>query len=74
MFGIGAPGSDAKVTKIFKRSGIGKIELESASAGDVVSIAGKSPVHRHIYTVFVMAFAVNSSLSVSDAESKQASV
>ena len=28
------------MTKIFKRSGVGKIELDSASAGDVVSIAG----------------------------------
>ena len=42
LSGSGAPGSDTKVTKIFKRSGIGKIELESASAGDVVSVAGKS--------------------------------
>ena len=38
----GAPGIDSKVTKIFKRSGVSKIELDSASAGDVVSIAGAS--------------------------------
>lgn len=36
----GSTGADSKVTKIFKRSGVGKVELDSASAGDVVSIAG----------------------------------
>ena len=36
----GSAGADSKVTKIFKRSGVGKVELDSASAGDVVSIAG----------------------------------
>jgi len=38
----GAPGADSKVTKIFKRSGVGKIELDSASAGDVISMTGAS--------------------------------
>ena len=28
------------MTKIFKRSGVGKIELDSASAGDVISMTG----------------------------------
>jgi len=36
----GAPGGDSKVTKIFKRSGVGKLELDSASAGDVISMTG----------------------------------
>lgn len=36
----GSAGADSKVTKIFKRSGVGKVELDSASAGDVVSLAG----------------------------------
>lgn len=36
----GSSGADSKVTKIFKRSGVGKVELDSASVGDVVSIAG----------------------------------
>lgn len=36
----GAPGGDSKVTKIFKRSGVGKVELDSASAGDVISMTG----------------------------------
>ena len=38
----GSAGADSKVTKIFKRSGVGKVELDSASAGDVVSLAGAS--------------------------------
>ncbi len=37
---VGAPGGDSKVTKIFKRSGVGKLELDSASAGDVISMTG----------------------------------
>ncbi|KAA6417376.1 MAG: elongation factor family [Trebouxia sp. A1-2] len=35
-----AGGGDSKVTKIFKRSGVGKLELDSASAGDVISMTG----------------------------------
>ncbi|CAL8470047.1 g9589 [Coccomyxa elongata] len=36
----GAPGEEGRLTKVWKRSGLGRLELEAASAGDIVSITG----------------------------------
>ena len=36
----GAPGEEGRLTKIWKRSGLGRLELDTAGAGDIVSITG----------------------------------
>lgn len=36
----GAPGEEGRLTKMWKRSGLGRLELAAVSAGDIVSVAG----------------------------------
>ncbi len=36
----GDPGEEGRLTKIWKRSGLGRLELEAAGAGDIVSVTG----------------------------------
>ena len=36
----GKAGEEAKLTKIWKRSGTGRIDLDTAGAGDIVSVTG----------------------------------
>ncbi|EIE25836.1 GTP-binding protein TypA [Coccomyxa subellipsoidea C-169] len=36
----GNPGEEGRLTKIWKRSGLGRLELEAAGAGDIVSVTG----------------------------------
>ncbi|KAK9916112.1 hypothetical protein WJX75_008777 [Coccomyxa subellipsoidea] len=36
----GAPGEEGRLTKIWKRSGLGRLELNTAGAGDIVSVTG----------------------------------
>ncbi len=36
----GQPGETGKLTKIWKRSGLGRLDLQAAAAGDIVSVSG----------------------------------
>ena len=38
----GGPDEDGKLTKIWKRAGTSKIDLDTAGAGDIVSVTGLS--------------------------------